>query len=372
MKPSLSHRERVRLALDHRPTDRVPIALICAGINKPVREAADALLRRTRGVSLDAYLAPLIDVREVAPPYVGPPLADGADIWGVRRRPVSYGAGEYMEIDRYPLAEARTLDDLRHHAWPRPEWFDYSVLPGRIAALQADGEFATIVYNGNPFETSWYMRGLERMMTDLALDADFARELLARVTDFHVEFFRQVLAAGRGRIDLIFTADDIGGQEGLLMSLDMWERFLKPCHVRLNQAIHEFGAKAVYHSDGAIMEAVGGLIDMGIDVLQALQFDARRMDPAILKALHGRRLCFAGGVSVQKTLPFGTSEDVRREVRRLISVLGAGGGYILGPSHAIQAGTPPENVLALFDEAARVGMQKERAETIPRATRPSA
>jgi len=160
-----------------------------------------------------------------------------------------------------------------------------------------------------------------------------------------------MLAAAAGAIDLAFTADDIGGQHGLLMSLDMWETFLKPYHVRLNATIHEFGVKVIYHTDGAVMDAVPGLIDMGIDVLQALQFSAKGMDPRELERRFGDRLCFEGGVSVQTTLPFGTAEDVREEVETLISTLGAGGGYILGPSHAIQAGTPPENVVAMFDTA---------------------
>jgi uroporphyrinogen decarboxylase len=101
------------------------------------------------------------------------------------------------------------------------------------------------------------------------------------------------------------------------------------------------------------MEAVEGLIDAGVDVLQALQFSAKGMDPAVLKQRFGNRISFEGGVSMQTTLPFGTPDDVRAEVKELISVLGKGGGYILGPSHAIQAGTPPENILAMFDTASR-------------------
>ena len=107
----------------------------------------------------------------------------------------------------------------------------------------------------------------------------------------------------------------------------------------------------IYHTDGSVMEAVDGLIDMGIDILQALQFSAKIMDPRELKRRFGDRLCFEGGVSVQTTLLFGTVEDVRREVEELIAVLGKDGGYILGPSHAIQAGTPPENIVAMFDTA---------------------
>lgn len=352
MKPSLTHRQRVLLALDHKPADRVPIAMICAGLNEPVRKAADELLRRTRRISLEEYLAPLIDVRQVWPEYIGPPLPAATDIWGVRRRPVSYGPAAYMEIDHYPLAAA-SIDDLAAYPWPQVEWHDHEGFPAILASADATEESALIVFNGNPFESSWYMRGFERMMEDMALQPEFARALLRRVTDYFVEFFRRVLSAGGGRIDLVFTADDIAGQEGLLFSPSMWREFLLPCHRRLCAAIHEFGAKVVYHSDGAVQTAVPGLIDQGVDVLQALQFDAKGMEAADLKGRFGDRLCFCGGVSVQKTMPFGTAEAVRREVRSHIRILGAGGGYILGPSHAVQAGTPPENVLALFDEAAR-------------------
>jgi uroporphyrinogen decarboxylase len=160
-----------------------------------------------------------------------------------------------------------------------------------------------------------------------------------------------MLEAADGAVDLAFTADDIAGQRGLLMSLDMWERFIKPHHARLNKTIHAFGVKVIYHSDGGVMKAVPGLIEMGIDVLQALQFSARGMDPLALKEGYGDRLCFEGGVSVQTTLPFGTPDDVRAEVEQLITTLGRDGGYILGPAHAIQTGTPPENVLAMFDTA---------------------
>jgi uroporphyrinogen decarboxylase len=331
------------------------MAMICSGINEPARSALETYLRRECGIGVDEYLARFIDVREVAPRYIGPALADGEDIWGVHRSWVSHGSGSYFEIDRYPLAQARTKADLDRHRWPSPDWFDYSSLPARIAAARAEGDPALIVTNGNIFESSWYMRGFERMLGDLLEEPELCRAILDRVTDFHVEFFRRALAAADGGIDLVFTADDIGGQQGLLVSLATWEEFIKPCHVRLNRAIHEFGAKVVYHSDGDVMDAVGGLVEMGIDVLQALQFSAGKMDPSILKAKWGDRLCFEGGVSVQTTLPFGSVQDVRNEVERLIAVLGRGGGYILGPSHAIQAGTPPENIVAMFETAAETG-----------------
>ena len=183
-----------------------------------------------------------------------------------------------------------------------------------------------------------------------------AHGIFRRVTDFYLEYFRRILTSARGEIDLVFTADDLGSQRGLLMSLEMWAQFIKPYHVELNALIHSFGARVIYHSDGSIMEAAPGLIGMGIDCLQALQFSAEGMDPVVLKERYGDRLSFEGGISVQTTLAFGSVEQVEEEVRERIRVLGRGGGYILGPSHAIQAGTPAENIVAMFDTAAACPM----------------
>ena len=347
----LSSRERVRLALAHKTTDRIPIAMVCAGINPPAAAALDELLQRTRNINLQNWLNAFVDIRGVAPRYIGPPLPPGEDIWGVRRAPVSYGSGAYDEIVGYPLAEAQNPADLARHRWPTTDWFDYPSLLNSISAAQADGEHCLMLSNGNILESAWYMRGFERLLLDFSIHPDLAYALLERVADFHITHFRRMLEVADGAVDLAFTADDIAGQRGLLLSLGMWERFIKPHHERLNKTIHEFDVKVIYHSDGGVTRAVPGLIGMGIDVLQALQFSARGMDPASLKRDFGDRLCFEGGVSVQTTLPFGTAEAVRSETEMLITVLGTDGGYILGPSHAIQAGTPPENVLAMFDTA---------------------
>ena len=350
--PELTHRERVALALDHQATDRVPIAMVCSGINAPAHAQLEAYLAEHRGTTVAEYLRPLIDIQGVGAEYIGPPLEPGWDMWGVRREAVSYGAGSYNEIAYYPLGEAEALDDIAAHAWPTTDWFDYSVMPERVAAARVEADYCLMAANGNIYESAWYMRGFERMFMDFALNPELAHEILRRVADFQVAHFEKLLAASGGEVDLVFTADDIAGQEGLLMSLGMWEEFIKPHHQRLNATIHEFGAKVIYHSDGAVQEGVPGLIDMGIDVLQALQFDAEGMDAAALKRDFGERLCFQGGISVQSTLPFGSPEEVREEVCSRIDTLGRDGGYVLGPSHAIQAGTPPENIVAMFDSAA--------------------
>jgi len=219
--------------------------------------------------------------------------------------------------------------------------------------LNKDGEYAILTGNGNIFETAWYMTGLENMLCLLLTEPELVNRLFEKVTDYYIGFFRKTLAAAKGRIDIVFTADDIGQQNGLMFSLPLWEELIKPHHVRLNKTLHEFGVKIMYHSDGAVMDAMDGLVDMGIDVLEAIQFDAKGMDPVKLKNGWGEKISFHGGISVQSTLPFGKPDDVRREVRERISVMGKKGGYIIAPSHAIQGQTPPENIAAFFEEAGR-------------------
>ena len=184
-KETLSSRERVRLALEHQETDRIPIAMVCSGINSPAREALAAYLRRERGIDLQAWLDAFIDIRQVAPAYAGPPLRPGEDMWGVRREVMHNPAGgSYDEIATYPLAEAEHPGDLDRHRWPSTAWFDYSVLPERIRAAQAGGERCLMVTNGNLFETCWYMRGFQRMFTDMALASELFHAIMRRVTDF--------------------------------------------------------------------------------------------------------------------------------------------------------------------------------------------
>jgi len=156
----------------------------------------------------------------------------------------------------------RGEDDLARHRWPTTDWFDYSTLPEAIAAERAKRDVAIIVMNGNPFESSWYMRGFQRMLEDMLVKPALAHAILRRVTGFLTDHFRRMLSAADGEIDLAFTADDIAGQNGLLVSPELWRRFIMPHHAELNRVIHEFGVKVIYHSDGAVTQAVPGLIEM--------------------------------------------------------------------------------------------------------------
>jgi len=344
----MTPRERVLAALDHQETDRIPIAMVCGGINPPAMQALDAFLQRNRGMDAQSYIDSFLDVAEV---WVTGDFDQELDMWGVARREISYGAGSYSEIVHYPLREMKSLQEIRNYSFPRVGDMAVAERVGQIQHLRRTSDQAIVLANANLLETSWYMRGFEQAFEDMLLRPDLIHFIMETVTTFFTDYFYEIMKRCRGEIDMVFTADDIGHQDGLLLSLDMWEEFIKPYHVRINEMIHNMGAKVIYHTDGAVSEAVPGLMDMGIDVLQALQFSAANMDPQHLKDNFGKDLCFEGGMCVQKVLPFGSVEKVREECRRLISILGKKGGYLCGPSHFIQAGTPAENIAAYFDEA---------------------
>jgi len=352
---NMTSRERVLAALRHEPTDRVPFSL-GYGINKYAREQLAKRLNRPLN-EIESRLAGLSEFVRISPKYIGPSdrgpqfSTEKADIWGVRRKAVFNGFDYYDEISHYPLAGLGETVSLDDYEFPSPDWFDFNSLDNIIREVNKDGERAIAIGNGNIFEHSWYMTGLENMLVLFHTEPGLVYELFEKVTGYYIAFFERALNAMKGRIDIICTAGDIAQQQGLLVSLPMWEELIKPHHVKMNKKLHEYGVQIMYHTDGAVMEAVDGLVDMGIDILDPLQFDAKDMDPVKLKNKWGNKISFHGGVSVQKTLPFGSPDDVRKEVRERIAVMGKGGGYILAPSHAVQGGTPPENILAFLEEA---------------------
>jgi uroporphyrinogen decarboxylase len=147
--------------------------------------------------------------------------------------------------------------------------------------------------------------------------------------------------------------DDFAGQRGILISPEMWRRFFKSAYAKLFEQAKKHGLYIWFHCCGTFRQVMPDLIDMGLDVWETVQLHLPGNDPAELKREYGQHITFAGGINTQSTLPFGTPEDVRAEVRERIRVLGQGGGYICGPDHTVRPEVPVENVAALFDEVRR-------------------
>ena len=252
----------------------------------------------------------------------------------------------------HPMRNFTTIDEIERYPFP-----DYDApyrhvdLEERVKAVHDRG-LAAVSHFTMIFEWAWYLRGMERLMLDFFDQPMMAEALLDRVTTIECFVARRSAEAG---VDLIRTGDDIGTQRGMLMSPNMWRRWLKPRLATLIAAAKTTNprVKVLYDSDGNLDPVIPDLIDIGIDVLSPVQPECN--DLANLKREYGNHLSFWGSIGVQSTFPFGAPEDVRRAVQRSVKTLGSGGGLVIAPSHVIPPETPWENVLAFFDAVEEYG-----------------
>ena len=342
----MNPRERVLTALDHRQPDKVPWHL---GATDQVRRLlaghyGDA--RLTQPAYFNAWVGN--HFRHVGPTGTGqfhgleeevsPGLwRDGWGIvWDTRGM---YGEGEWGRPMNCVLPEP-TLSGYAFPDPPRPA--DYAHYEHFV---DESIDFFRIGLTGHLYEVAWALRGMENFLMDLVLHPAFAEDLLDGITDYYLDVIDESVTYG---IDAFYFGDDLGSQsQGLIMGPDLWRRFLKPRLARLFSRV-KAGGKFVYlHSDGQVDAIFEDLIEIGLDVYNPLQPEIR--DVGAIKRQFGDHLSFYGGIGIQDLLPHGTPEQVRAEVRRLIEEIDAGGGYILGPSHAIMADAPVENLVALIE-----------------------
>ena len=299
------------------------------------------------------------DMRYVSARYVGPDrfvgnsgFGDGGtDVWGIQWKPVSNQFATYHEIARHPLAELTRLKEIQEYTWPSPDWFDVSHLKEEISRIN-DRERRAIVYStGNFFETPWYMRSMERFLMDFVECPEIAEYLMMKATSFYKELSIRAIEASEGMIDIVWSASDVGMQTGLMMSPEIWRRYIKPWHRELIVPFKKMGLKTRYHSDGSLIPIIEDLIEMGLDLLDPIQPKAKGMDADNLYRMFGGRISFYGGIDTQDLLPHGKPEDIEKEVLRYIRTLGADGGYVAAASNAIQPDVPVENILAMFRTA---------------------
>ena len=348
--------ERVEMALARRQPDRVPFDFWAVPeVWERMRRALD--LGDDLSIADEELLRLLgVDCRMVNTRYTGTKareLSDGTyiDAWGTHRREMSNEFSTYGEYASHPLAQAETVDDVLNWDWASPDDWDVSGVRVQCESLNVGARYHLRYEVGGIFEWAWGLRGFERFLLDLAEKPDIACAIMDRFTDVYIENTLRVIEAAGGLLDMVYTYDDVGIQNGLLMSPRMWRKYILPRHQRLNAAIRSarYPVKIMYHSCGAIFPLIGPFIDeMGIDVLNPLQPRAVGMDMARIKSEFGDRLSFHGGIDIQHTLPHCTPDEVQAEVRQRCNLLGRGGGYICTTAHHIQADTPLENIVAMY------------------------
>jgi uroporphyrinogen decarboxylase len=201
-----------------------------------------------------------------------------------------------------------------------------------------------------------FLRGFEDWMVDLADNHAFVQALLERATAIEIEANERILAAAGDLVDIVYTSDDLGGQEGPLLSPAAFRELFRPHFGRLWEHIRR-RSKAVlmHHCCGSIRPFIRDFVDLGVQVLNPIQVSASNMDPAGLKAEFGRELSFWGGVDTRSVMPRGTPAAVAGEVQRRLREMGRGGGYILAAVHNLQPEVPAANIVALFEAGRRFG-----------------
>lgn len=343
----MNHLDRVMAAVEMRALDRFPTDIWC------VEEIRQRLLEHCGTEDWVAVLDALdIDgIINLKPPYTGPPIPDlgddrRTDEWRFVYQRQQYATGIYWEGVDPPLAHAASIADLDSYPWPDPDWYDYAALPDMCA--EYEGRAVQIGYTAIFY---WHnrLRGLQLSLEDLALRPEFSRQLIKRIADFFFEYHGRCYEAAGKAMQLTQVTDDFGSQSGLLISKQMIEEYYRGwIQLAIDQA-KSHDIKVFHHDDGAILELIPDLIEMGIDVLNPIQWRCKGMDRELIGREFAGRVCFHGAVDNQHTLPFGSADDVRDEVAFNLKTLGrTGTGYIVAPCHNIQANTPLENILAMY------------------------
>lgn len=344
--------------MGRQPTDRVPRLLYeeAIGYTPPIerllrthcapqcpREYFDMDLTRA---TFNSTALPRARFAEWLGAEAGPALAAGeVDEWGVWWRKGDFHHFAHVES---PLRGVQDFGRLQEYPWPDLDQpYRWQGIRDRVAALHAQG-LAVVGYAGSVFEQSWYLRGMEDLMMDLLASPTVAHWFFERTASLQQFAAAQFARAG---VDIVITGDDVAGQQGLLMKLGTWREFLKPRLAATVRTVKQARPETFvfYHSDGNVAPVIPDLIEIGVDILNPVQPEC--LDPAAIKREFGDRLSFWGTVSVQRTMPFGTPDEVRAEVRARVRDVACGGGLILAPAHVLGPETPWENIVAFFEAA---------------------
>jgi uroporphyrinogen decarboxylase len=380
----MTPRERVLSAMNHEEPDRVPIVI---GVSNATGIKMGTYQRIKEIAGIEAPNTYIYDWPELGTAKIDQAtmLRLHSDVRGVRdmhpmetlrrnqeREPHSpfidsWGSGQ-METSPgvwfpgiHPLSEATAIAEIEAY----PGWPDMSD-PSRIAHVQEtarrlaeQNEYAIMAtpWLLFPFERAFAMQGMDVFLMNMSLYPEFARALLTKITEVCKSLMGPFLDELGDNVDIIKIGDDLGMQDKLMISPEMYRDILKPLHADFIQFIKErTKAKVFFHTDGDVFPLIDDFIEIGVDILNPIQTSAGQMsDLAGLKKYVGKNLVLCGGIDSQNILPHGTPASVRQEVRRVLEFLGPGGGFMAAAVHTVMNDVPAENVLAMVDAVEEFG-----------------
>ena len=380
----MTSRERVLTAINHEEPDRVPLVI-------GVSNATGIKMRTYRGIKKiigvqapDNYIydwpelgtaeideatmrrlhSDVRGVLDLEPEETRKrnrerePHSDYVDSWGSGQTEIV--PGDWFPAV-HPIPDALTIEDIEaYDGWP-----DMSD-PTRIAhvresarRLAEENQYAILAtpWLLFPFERAYAMQGMEMFLLNMARDGDFARALMEKIAVYCKQLMGVFLEELGDNVDIIKIGDDLGTQESLMISPKMYREILKPIHADFISFIKaRTKAKVLFHSDGDVATLVDDFIEIGVDILNPIQTSAGTMsDLPALKKRAGKNIALCGGIDTHRILPFGSVGEVRDEVRRVMQILGPGGGCMIGAVHTVMNDVPPENVLAMVDAVEEFG-----------------
>jgi uroporphyrinogen decarboxylase len=351
----MTPQERVLTTLNRKTPDRVP-AVLYGEVVGYVPAIRDLLKEKCLGKSPLEYFGfditsfSLVETRIHRDKQMYFPEDENIfiDEWGIGRR-----SGNFMHYHEivHPL---KNCSESEIHSFQFPDLdqdYRYNGIGEKISEIHKQG-LACAYFAGSIFETAWQLRGLQQLYQDVMTNSSVADFLLDSITDIVADSARHLAQLD---LDLLILGDDIAMQTGMMMSLDMWRQIFKPRLMNVIRAAKEIKPDILifYHSDGNVWKAIPDLIDAGVEVLNPVQPEC--MNPAKVKKEFGDRLSFFGTISVQNTMPFGSPDDVRAEVKYRMETIGKNGGLLLAPAHVLQPNTPWENIIAFFEAVEAFG-----------------
>lgn len=348
----MTPRERVLKALRHEEPDRIPLNIYPGGggfstqhdwVKVDVKKKFMDYLGLSNIESVYQRLG--IDIRVVE-------AGSFRNYRDENKRPFPFEGLEKIDVEN---ANIRTLDNVYCPRWDELWVWKPEELHKRLEEIKKlPDEYAIAVNAAGPtfFEYTRGIRGMEKFMMDLVLNPEFAVELMRRVMNLYLEWSKAILTEIGDKVDIVIGGDDFGTQKGTFISPKIFRELVKPLMKEFCSVIKSFtDAYILYHSCGSVYEIIPDLIEAGIEILNPVQVQATGMDIRRLKEEFGDKLSFDGAIDGQYLLPHGSIGEIKKAVVDTFKVLGKGGGYLMAPTHRIQADTSPENIVILYDTA---------------------